>query len=85
MNLAKFSRRRYTSHVTPIERMDNLSDHFKGPQLYVKRDDSLGLTEGGNKTRKLEFLVADAINCGADTNAGGIGVAHNGNLTNAIT
>ena len=67
MNLAKFSRRRYTSHITPIERMDNLSDHFKGPQLYVKRDDSLGLTEGGNKTRKLEFLVADAINCGADT------------------
>jgi D-cysteine desulfhydrase len=67
MDLARFPRRRYTPYITPIERMHNLSAHLKGPQLYVKRDDVLGLAGGGNKTRKLEFLVADAINCEADT------------------
>ncbi len=46
--------------------------------MYIKRDDLLGLTEGGNKTRKLEFLVADAQNSGADTiiTAGGIQSNH---------
>ena len=38
-----------------------------GPNVYIKRDDLLGLTAGGNKTRKLEFLVADALAKGADT------------------
>ena len=52
---------------TPIEPMDNLSRHLGGPRLFVKRDDCTGLAGGGNKTRKLEFLIADALEQGADT------------------
>ena len=46
---------------TPIEKMERLAKHLGGPSLYIKRDDQTGLAMGGNKTRKLEFLVADAI------------------------
>ena len=67
MNLAKFPRRRYTEGQTPIEKLTNLSSELDGPTIYVKRDDLLGLMGGGNKTRKLEFLVADALSQGADT------------------
>ena len=67
MNLAKFPRRRYTEGVTPIEKLENFSKALGGPTIYIKRDDLLGLTSGGNKTRKLEFLMADAIAQGADT------------------
>ncbi len=67
MNLARFPRRRYTPAPTPIEFLPHLSAHLGGPELYIKRDDLLGLTGGGNKTRKLEFLVADALEQGADT------------------
>lgn len=51
---------------TPIEPMARLSDALGGPQLFVKRDDCTGLAMGGNKTRKLEFLVGDALEQGAD-------------------
>ena len=67
MNLARFPRRRYTPGPTPLERLDRLSRHLGGPEIWIKRDDQLGLTAGGNKTRKLEFLVADALAQGADT------------------
>jgi D-cysteine desulfhydrase len=67
MNLARFPRRHYTPQPTPLERMDRLSEHLGGPEIWIKRDDQLGLTSGGNKTRKLEFLVADALAEGADT------------------
>ncbi len=67
MQLTRFPRRRYTPAPTPLERMDRLGDHLGGPVLWVKRDDQLGLAAGGNKTRKLEFLVADALEQGADT------------------
>ncbi len=67
MNLAKFPRRRYTPHATAIEPLTNLSRALGGPRLWIKRDDTLGLAAGGNKTRKLEFLVADALAQGADT------------------
>ena len=67
MDLAKFPRRRYTAGQTPIERLSRLSETLDGPTIYMKRDDLLGLTGGGNKTRKLEFLVADALAKGADT------------------
>ena len=67
MNLARFPRRRYTEGRTPIEKLTRLTDELGGPTIYVKRDDLLGLTSGGNKTRKLEFLVADALEKGADT------------------
>lgn len=52
---------------TPLEEMPRLSAALGGPRLFVKRDDCTGLGTGGNKTRKLEFLVADAQAKGADT------------------
>jgi len=67
VNLAKFPRRRYTAGQTPIEKAHRFSEALDGPDIYIKRDDLLGLSAGGNKTRKLEFLVADALAQGADT------------------
>jgi D-cysteine desulfhydrase len=67
MDLSRFPRRRYTQGFTPIERLPNLSRVLAGPNIFLKRDDMLGLFPGGNKTRKLEFLVADALAQGADT------------------
>lgn len=52
---------------TPIEELTRLSDHLAGPRILVKRDDQTGLAFGGNKTRKLEFLVAEAQEQGART------------------
>lgn len=52
---------------TPIEPLPRLSALLGGPQLYIKRDDQTGLALGGNKTRKLEFLVAEAQSMGART------------------
>ncbi|HEY2177888.1 MAG TPA: D-cysteine desulfhydrase [Caulobacteraceae bacterium] len=67
MNLARFPRRRYTPAPTPIEPLKALSRALGGPEIWIKRDDLLGLAAGGNKTRKLEFLVADALENGCDT------------------
>ena len=67
MDLARFPRRRYTEGFTPLEHLPHLTRHMDGPHIFVKRDDLLGLSAGGNKTRKLEFLVADALRQGADT------------------
>ncbi|MEN6437491.1 MAG: D-cysteine desulfhydrase [Syntrophobacter sp.] len=67
MNLARFPRRRYTEGETPLEFLPRFTQALGGPNVYIKRDDLLGLTAGGNKTRKLEFLVADALAEGADT------------------
>jgi D-cysteine desulfhydrase len=67
MHLARFPRRRYTPGWTPLEKLGRLSALLGGPDIYIKRDDLLGLAGGGNKTRKLEFLVADALAQGADT------------------
>jgi len=50
---------------TPIEELPRLSEFLGGPRLLVKRDDQTGLAFGGNKTRKLEFLVAEAQAQGA--------------------
>ena len=51
---------------TPLEFMPRMSESLGGPRLWIKRDDCTGLATGGNKTRKLEFLIADAIEKGAD-------------------
>lgn len=74
MDLSRFPRRRYTPWATPIEPLPRFSAALaatcpggRGPEIWVKRDDQLGLFPGGNKTRKLEFLVADALAQGADT------------------
>jgi len=67
MHLAKFPRLRFAHLPTPLEPMANLSRLLDGPNIWVKRDDCTGLAGGGNKTRKLEFLMADAGQQGADT------------------
>lgn len=67
MHLARFPRVRFAHLPTPLEPMPNLTRLLGGPQLYVKRDDCTGLATGGNKTRKLEFLIGDALAQGADT------------------
>ena len=74
MDLSRFPRRRYTPFATPIEFLTHFTAALaqtcpggKGPRIWIKRDDMLGLFPGGNKTRKLEFLVADALEKGADT------------------
>jgi D-cysteine desulfhydrase len=74
MDLSRFARRRYTVGSTPLEPLPRFSAQLAarcpggvGPEVWVKRDDLLGLFPGGNKTRKLEFLVADALAVGADT------------------
>jgi len=67
MNLCQFPHRHYTAGRTPIEKLERFSALFDGPAIYCKRDDLLGLAGGGNKTRKLEFLLADALSQSADT------------------
>jgi D-cysteine desulfhydrase len=52
---------------TPLVFLENLSRRLKGPRIYMKRDDQTGLATGGNKTRKLEFLIGDALAQGCDT------------------
>jgi D-cysteine desulfhydrase len=67
MNLTRFPRRRYADGPTPLQPMPRLSRMLGGPELYIKRDDLLGFAAGGNKIRKLEFVMADALAAGADT------------------
>lgn len=74
MDLSRFPRRRYTVGATPLEPMPRFTEALASqcpeghrPTVWIKRDDQLGLFPGGNKTRKLEFLVADALAQGADT------------------
>ncbi len=51
---------------TPIEAVPRFSKALAGPEIYIKRDDNTGLALGGNKARKLEYLLADAMNKGTD-------------------
>jgi len=67
MDLSRFPRRRYSQGPSPIEFLPNFTKALGGPRVWMKRDDMLGLAPGGNKTRKLEFLMGDALAKGADT------------------
>src|SRR4051794_35579554 len=60
-------RLRFAQLPTPLHPLPRLTAHLGGPQLWIKRDDLTGLPGGGNKTRKLEFVVADALREEADT------------------
>src|SRR6266516_1616695 len=60
-------RLRFADLPTPVETLPRLSEALGGPRLLIKRDDQTGLAFGGNKTRKLEFLVAEAREQGAKT------------------
>ncbi|WGT50472.1 D-cysteine desulfhydrase [Thioclava nitratireducens] len=67
MHLARFPRVHLAHLPTPLEKLDRLSKELGGPEIWIKRDDCTGLSTGGNKTRKLEFLMAEAEAMGADT------------------
>jgi L-cysteate sulfo-lyase len=66
VKLARFPRVRLTQAPTPLEPMPALSRLLGGPKLWIKRDDCTGLATGGNKTRKLEYLIGEALALKAD-------------------
>ena len=66
MHLARFPRLFLAHLPTPLEPMPRLSKELGGPEIWIKRDDCTGMSTGGNKTRKLEFLMAEAEAMGAD-------------------
>ena len=66
MNLARFPRVRLAHLPTPLEPLPRLSAELGGTEIWIKRDDCTGLSTGGNKTRKLEFLMAEAGAQGAE-------------------
>jgi L-cysteate sulfo-lyase len=61
MHLARFPRIHLAHLPTPLEPMPRLTEALGGPEIWIKRDDCTGLSTGGNKTRKLEFLMAEAV------------------------
>ena len=67
MLLSSFPRVPLAHLPTPLEHLPRLSKHLGGPDIWVKRDDCTGLATGGNKTRKLEFSMGEAVEQGADT------------------
>jgi 1-aminocyclopropane-1-carboxylate deaminase len=68
VKLDAFARHPLTFGPSPVHRLERLTAHLGGAQLWAKRDDcNSGLAFGGNKTRKLEYLVADALAKGCDT------------------
>jgi len=67
MHLSRYPRLHFAHLPTPLEPMKRLSEHLGGPRLWIKRDDCTGLSSGGNKTRKLEYLMAEALCQKADT------------------
>ncbi|CUR60227.1 1-aminocyclopropane-1-carboxylate deaminase [metagenome] len=68
MPLADFERYPLTFGPSPVHRLDRLTAHLGGAQIWAKREDcNSGLAYGGNKTRKLEYIVPDALASGADT------------------
>lgn len=67
MSIESLSRFPLAQLPTPLTKLKRLSCELGGPELLVKRDDQTGLALGGNKTRKLEFLLGDALAKGADT------------------
>mgnify|MGYP002845081515 FL=1 len=64
--LSNFPRVSLCHQPTALEQMPRLSKALGGPRLWIKRDDCTGLATGGNKTRKLEFLMAAALEANAD-------------------
>lgn len=66
MHFSRFPRVHLAHLPTALEPMDRLSKELGGPRIWIKRDDCTGMSTGGNKTRKLEFLMAEAQEQGAD-------------------
>jgi len=78
MQLDNLPRFHLAEFPTPVQYLDALTKAYKGPAIYIKRDDLTSLGMGGNKTRKLEFLIGEALKQGKDTlvTAGGIQSNH---------
>ncbi|MGH3445623.1 MAG: pyridoxal-phosphate dependent enzyme, partial [Nocardioidaceae bacterium] len=68
MTLTDFPRHRLTFGPSPVHPLDRLSDHLGGARIWAKREDcNSGLAFGGNKVRKMEYIVPDILASGADT------------------
>ena len=65
--ISRFPRKDLIHRPTPFRRLDRLTQELGGPEIWIKRDDLTGLAFGGNKSRKLEFIIPDALSKGADT------------------
>jgi L-cysteate sulfo-lyase len=77
VKLSALPRVRFANLPTPLQELPNLSRTLKGPRIFVKRDDMTGLAFGGNKTRKLEYLMPDALRYKADYIVTGAGFHSN--------
>ena len=77
MKLSSLPRVRLATLPTPLQELPNLSRALKGPRILVKRDDMTGLAFGGNKTRKLEYLIPEALEHKADYIVTGAGYHSN--------
>ena len=68
MPITDFDRYPLTFGPSPVHPLDRLTQHLGGTQIWAKREDcNSGLAFGGNKTRKLEYIVPDVVDSGADT------------------
>ncbi len=67
MDLNNLSRFNLAEYPTPIHFLKTLTKAYDGPDIYMKRDDLISLGMGGNKVRKLEFLIGEALEQGKDT------------------
>ena len=66
MHFSRYPRLHLAHLPTPLEKLDRLTAALGGPEIWIKRDDCTGMSTGGNKTRKLEFLMAEAVAESAD-------------------
>jgi len=64
--IQKFPKKNLIHLPTPLHKLENLSQALGGPEIFIKRDDLTGLALGGNKSRKLEFIIHDVLDKGAD-------------------
>jgi len=77
MKFSEFPRIRIATLPTPIQFLPNLTKKLGGPKIWIKRDDLTGLAFGGNKARKLEYIMGDALEKKADTIVTGAGFHSN--------
>ncbi|MCB2172697.1 pyridoxal-phosphate dependent enzyme, partial [archaeon] len=77
MKFSNYPRAKIATLPTPIQYLPNLTKKLDGPKIYVKRDDLTGLAFGGNKARKLEYIMAEALQQKADTIVTGAGYHSN--------
>ena len=64
--IEKYPKKQLIHLPTPFQKLENLTQLLQGPEIYIKRDDLTGLAFGGNKSRKLEFIIHDALDKKAD-------------------